>query len=178
MDQQHEENVRDLLDRRECELMQQIQLLQTELAALRNDLAPKEVELIEVRRAKASLGMTASFPWIASLPHRPDNQPDNSAAEREKTYRSLAETIRNTPPDTLKIKDLLVLAFIEHFQQHGASPADLKAQIQSSYGRDIDPGSVRPNLARLREDGIVTRGIPSEVDTATRGSPDNLPYLL
>jgi hypothetical protein len=159
MEQPHsEENVRDLLDRREHELLQQIQLLQNEVLALRNDLSPKEVELIEVRRAKAALGMSAGMPWdkAANLPRRSENQPDN----REAAYHSLALTLRETPYESMKIKDLLVLAFIERFQQHGASPADLKTEIQTSYGRDIDPGSIRPNLARLREDGVVLRSIP------------------
>jgi hypothetical protein len=163
MEQPHsEETVRDLLERRERELMQQIELLQSELAALRNDLTPKEVELIEVRRVKAVLGMTAgrSFSDIASLPHRSEHRSDKSAADRENAYRSLATTIRDTPHNALTIKELLVLAFVEHFQVQGAAPADLKAQIQASYGREIDSGSIRPNLARLREDGIVMRAIP------------------
>ena len=154
MEQPHsEENVRDLLDRRERELMQQIQLLQTEIAALRSDLTPKEVELIEVRRAKVALGMAASFPWQS------EKQPDH-APDLENAYRSLGETLRNRAPLDLKIKELLVLAFVEHFQVQGAAPADLRLQIATSYGRELDPGSIRPNLARLREDGVVMRGIP------------------
>jgi hypothetical protein len=163
MEQPHsEENVRDLLDRRERELMQQIDLLQRELAALRKDLTPKEIELIEVRRAKAALGMTAesSFVDIASPQQRFENPSSNRKSELEDTYHSLSVTIRDTPHHALKIKELLVLAFIEHFQMHGAAPADLKTQIQTSYGREIDPGSIRPNLARLREAGIVMRAIP------------------
>jgi hypothetical protein len=163
MDQPHsEENVRDLLDRRERELTQQIQLLQNELAALRNDLTPKEVELIEVRRAKAALGMVAETPRLktASFPWQSEKQPINSGADRENSYRTFAMILKGTPALELKIKELLVLAFIEHFQQHGATPADLRNQIHTSYGREIDPGSIRPNLARLREDGIVMRAIP------------------
>jgi hypothetical protein len=157
-----EENVRDLLDRRERELMHQIELLQSELAALRNDLTPKEVELIEVRRAKAALGMTTGneFPNIANLPRRSENQSRHYGVDRESACRSLAATMRETPHHSLKIKELLVLAFVEHFQTSGAAPADLKAQILTSYGREIDPGSIRPNLGRLRENGIVMRAIP------------------
>jgi hypothetical protein len=163
MEQPHsEENVRDLLDRRERELMQQIELLQSELAALRNDLTPKEVELIEVRRAKATLGMSAasSFVDAAGLPRHSDIQPINRGIDPTDAYRSMGVTIRDTPHRDLKIKELLLLAFVEHFQHHGAAPADLKAQILTSYGREIDPGSIRPNLARLREVGIVMRAIP------------------
>lgn len=162
MDQPNsEENVRELLDRRERELKQQIELLQSELAALRNDLTPREIELIEVRRAKAALGMTtetprpetANFPWS-------DKQSNNYRRGRESVCRSLVATIRDTPRHSLKIKELLVLAFIEHFQMIGATPSDLKAQIHISYGREIDSGSIRPNLGRLREDGIVMRSTP------------------
>jgi hypothetical protein len=163
MNQPHsEENVRDLLDRRERELLQQIQLLQDEVAALRNDITPKEIELIEVRRAKAALGMDRPswFPWANVDPRHSEIQPVNADAVRENSYRAFAMALRETHPRELKIKELLVLAFIEHFQQHGATPADLRMQIQTSYGREIDPGSIRPNLARLREDGIVMRAIP------------------
>jgi hypothetical protein len=159
---QIEENVRDLLDRRERELMQQIQLLQDELAALRNDLTPREVELIEVRRAKAALGITSesAAPDIAGLPRRSENRTQGYGVDRETACRSLVVSIKETPQHSLKIKELLVLAFIEHFQMRGASPADLKIKIQTAYGRDIDPGSIRPNLGRLREDGIVMRSTP------------------
>lgn len=157
-----DETVRDLLIRRERELTRQIDLLQQEIAALRNDLAPKEVELEEVRRAKAALGM---FPWNPFPEAKNGSQnaeynPGGGNLEFEVACRVLATTMRDTPHHDLKIKELLVLAFVERFQQYGASPAELKAEIQTSYGRDIDPGSIRPNLARLREDGIVSRSFP------------------
>lgn len=149
-----EENVRDLLVRREGELLNQIELIQAEIDELRHDLTPKESELIEVRRAKAALGMSLSPDDV----QRPPVQPVN--ADVELHYQHVAHALRETPHEVMKIKDLLVVAMIEHFQVIGAAPADLKSQIKLSYGRDIDPGSIRPNLARLRDEGIVMRAIP------------------
>jgi hypothetical protein len=124
-----------------------------QIEPLRERLARNEVELLKVQRALVAAGDTESS--------RETTKPESAAEldQRANSIRALAVTIRDTPVAALTIKALLVRALIER-SDAGATPAELKEQIEASYGRVIDPGSIRPNLARLRDDGIVVRSIP------------------
>lgn len=143
-----EENLRDYLERRERELMGRI-------ASARAELASMEVELVEVRRAMGAIGVT-------------DQRVAKEIAEVTKTagqierqyamYRELGLTLRDSAVQNLKIKELIVKALLDHFPG-GATPADIGTYIQVTYWRKVDPGSVRPNLARLRKDGILMRDV-------------------
>jgi hypothetical protein len=53
---------------------------------------------------------------------------------------------------------LLVRAFIDGFPQ-GATPGELVDYIPKAYGRRIESPSIRPNLMRLREEGVAMRNI-------------------
>jgi hypothetical protein len=66
--------------------------------------------------------------------------------------------LRNTPVASLKIKDLITKAFLEWFSD-GATPAEIEEYIASAYQRKLLGGSIRPNLARLRKDGVVMQGV-------------------
>ena len=131
-----EVTLRGFLDRRERELAEQIR----ELKAL---LAPKQIEFAEVRRTKASLGIAATTSVVDMVGELDDLN-----------HRMLATAVRQVPPKEMTIKDLIVRALVEHFQQ-GATPAQLGDFICSEYGRAIEPGSIRPNLVRLREAGLI-----------------------
>jgi hypothetical protein len=155
MDQPSDDkHVRSILHEHKENVVAQVEALRAQIALIRDRLTQKETELIQINRALAAIGDTETFAEICKPQARPEG-----LLLREDALRQLAITIRDTQPSSLKIKELLALAFIEHFQQ-GASPAELKEKIQAAYGRDIDPGSIRPNLARLREDGVVMRSTP------------------
>jgi hypothetical protein len=139
-----DESLREFLDRREHELMSSIASKKAELVAM-------ELELVEVRRAKGSLGIT-------------DQRTANLIAESKRTaeqveaqysmYRDVGLRLKDVPVASLKIKDLIIRAFLDHFPD-GASPAEIGECIQSAYRRKIDSGSIRPNLARLRKDVLI-----------------------
>jgi hypothetical protein len=139
-----DETLRDFVERRERELTHQI-------STLKSQIAPKETELAEIRRTKAALGMLD--PGIAAELSKPNEQ-DVLA----RTYRSLGIAIREVAPANMKIKELLVRAFIDGFPQ-GATPGELVDYIPRAYGRVVESPSVRPNLMRLREDGVVMRSV-------------------
>jgi hypothetical protein len=148
-----DETLRDFLDRRESDLAQQVR-------ELRRQLAPKENELADIRRTKESLGPRPSSLFLdaAELSINLGQLGRAAAADnRQEVVRSLARTIRNTPPQELKLKELIVRAFVEHLRQ--GTPAELATCISRAYGREIVPGSIRPNLGRLREDGILVQGV-------------------
>lgn len=131
-----DETFRDFLDRRERELAQQI-------CALKEQLTPKEAEFAEIRRTKANLGITA-VTRLADVAGELDGM----------TRRMLEIAVRQASPKEMPIKDLIVRAFVEHFPG-GATPSEIGFCIQQHYGRQIDSGSIRPNLGRLRNEGLV-----------------------
>jgi hypothetical protein len=128
------ETLRGFLTRREAELL-------GEVDALRAQLAPREKELADIRRAKTTLG-------IANI------EPTCRQQDRDAAYRMLAIALRKTVPAEMKIKDLIMRTLVDHFHG-GATPAEIGDYIRDTYGRDIEPGSIRPNLARLREAGLI-----------------------
>jgi len=143
-----EENLQHYLDRRE-------RVLTEEVRSLRTQLTPKETELVLVRRAKAALGLPTAFDVLGGPPYDPGGAIDQQLS-RERTLQSFADTLKNTPTSTMKIKELIARAFVDHLHQ-GATPAELGSTLQKEYGREIDPGSIRPNLQRLKDDGILMR---------------------
>lgn len=146
-----DETLHEFLERREHELTNKVR-------DLRAELDPLEKELIEIRRTRASLGIARPFDLLVPTP---SEAAANSAMKRDDDYRSLANTIRHTPPQSLKIKELIVLAFVSHFHA-SAAPQEISHYIRKAYKRDIDSGSIRPNLGRLREDGILMQGANSK----------------
>src|SRR5258708_7402876 len=128
------ETLREFLTRREAELL-------GEVDALRAQLAAREKELAEIRRTKTTLG-------IAII------EPEGHQQDRDAAYRKLAVALRKTVPAEMTIQDLIMRALVDHFHG-GATPAEIGGYIREAYSRDIEPGSIRPNLARLRESGLI-----------------------
>jgi hypothetical protein len=131
-----DETLREFLDRRERELAEQ-------LRDLRAKMWPKQQEFAEVRRTKATLGMSAVTSTF-----------DEAGSYEDMNYHELTRSIQNRSPEDMTIKDLILRALLENFR-NGGSPAQIGDFIQAQYKRAIDPGSIRPNLARLRKDGLI-----------------------
>jgi hypothetical protein len=137
-----DETLRKFLDRRERELLNSV-------AMLKAQIEPLETELAEIRRSKSALRSPDEVAATAAI-----EAAKNAAAleRRFAMYREIGQRLRNTKVQSLKIKDLIVRVFLEHFAD-GATPADIGGRILASYDRVVDPGSLRPNLARLKGDG-------------------------
>jgi hypothetical protein len=145
------EPVNEFLPRRERELTQQID-------ALRGQIVPKEQEREQIRTAMRALGLlteasSAKPPSLASVLALSDGSipaipPSNSGH----TLPSLAELLN----PTLTIKQMILHALIDHFRE-GATPSELSGYIKVAYGREVDRNSISPQLARLREEGLVVQ---------------------
>jgi hypothetical protein len=148
------ETLPEFLDRRERELTEKVR-------KLRAELTPLETEIIQIRRAKTTLGgsNTQRFSLLGPTPEEAEAERN---LKRDDAYRALANTLRHTPPGVLKIKDLIVLAFVSHFQNASAGPLAISHYIRGRYKRQIDSASIRPNLGRLREDGILMQDANSK----------------
>src|SRR6266852_1100628 len=136
MSQESDGTLRDFLDRREREL--------TEKATkLRNELAPYEAELADIRRAKVALGynlagMLTEFLQDASSP--------NDAATRAGNIPA-GGMLAGNPSERITIKGLAVKALDEKFRQ-GATAQQLLEFFRDAWGRDIDRASLSPQLSR------------------------------
>jgi hypothetical protein len=146
-----EETTYEFLRRREQELAAQI-------TALRGQLAPKEAELASIRQMKALLesGSTATVPNV--LPQRTGNSIVDGL--RTITIGKLGLAARGTlasgvtPFDQMTIKELIIQALLDGFP-HGAQANEIRAFIHKGYGRSVEPTSFRPQLHRLKVDGII-----------------------
>jgi hypothetical protein len=152
-DPQHpdETPLRSFLERRERELTHQ-------LAALRGRIESKERELAEIKKVRATL--------TSAPPSPPDNTSVEVAADvvraagNQRSVDLINQTgnvqVSGPPPlnEKLTIKEMIVAALRSHFHD-GARPAELRTFIQDVWDRKIDRTSLGPQLARLREEGIL-----------------------
>ena len=136
---QDEESLADYLKRRERDLMRKA-------AAFRHLLAPVEQQLTEVRQAMQAIGIQQSYEsYVEQLtPFLDQDQPASP---------SLYLGILNMA-EPLTIKEMIQRALNDHFKQ-GATPSELSEYMRKAYGREIDRNSISPQLARLRDEGLV-----------------------
>jgi hypothetical protein len=147
-EQRPDETLREFIERRERELVQQIR-------ALRSQLATKETELVEVRRTKGTLGV----PNVPAVPPPKEAvKPTHSRRVADADCVMLAQKIKHASNPSLTIKELIIRAFLDQFRE-GGKPGEIGKHIHRSYGRRVESGSIRPNLARLRFDGLIRQGV-------------------
>lgn len=138
------ETFRDFIDRREDELVEHIH-------ALRSELGPLEKELAEIRKTKATLGIPPPLFTLHPVPN--DTLPMSASGGLDQT--TLARAVQgDVSPKDMTIKELIIRALLDF--PTGAMPEEIGDHISKSLGRSINPGSLRPNLLRLREAGAVT----------------------
>jgi hypothetical protein len=157
------EPLKDLLLRRERELVEQI-------ASLRNELEPRESELTEVRQAMVAIGLSPRGALSGTIvPNPPPGGWAGALSARFLPQKNSFADIQGSPPALLSsveqptIKQLVFRSFTDHFHD-GATPAELRAHIRDTYGREIDRTSMSPQLARMRDEGILVppMGTPDE----------------
>jgi hypothetical protein len=149
-----DETLRDFLERRERELTQQIR-------ALHMQMTPLEIEITEIRRSKVALGLptaTAGADFVAPVGPVPLT---TRSIERPNRCRTIAKAIRDKPLGEMSIKQLIIKALFERFKE-GVTPLELSHFLSETYKRAIGSGSIRPIMARLKEDGMVVRNVESK----------------
>jgi hypothetical protein len=142
-----DETVDQFLARRERELTAQI-------SALHGQIAPKEAELLQIRRVKAALNLDADL--SKSLTSEAE-LPANHHLFTTNYDAVLASVIggRSMPPyHTMTIKELTIQALLDHFHV-GGTAAGIRDFIRDAYGRAIEPASMRTQMHRLKVDSIL-----------------------
>jgi len=149
-----EETVDQFLARRERELTAQI-------SALHGQIAPKEAELLQIRRVKAALNLgtelSKSLTSEAEFAASPLLSTNYDAA--------LASVIggRSMPPyHAMTIKELTIQALLDHFPL-GGTIAEIRDFIRDAYSRTVELGSLRTQMHRLKADNIL--GLDPSTDT-------------
>jgi hypothetical protein len=153
-----EETTSQFLVRRERELLAQA-------SALRGMLGPLEEELADIQKAKNALAGKFEIPADAAQDLGDALAKLGSIATKTERFdlaaevNSLAELF--SPSNALRnlrgnmtIKQMVVQALIDHFPKGGSS-AQIRDYIRNAYGRAIDPGSLRPQMHRLKADSIL-----------------------
>jgi hypothetical protein len=158
-------SVSQYLVRRERELVQQT-------AALRGLLGPKEKELADVRQAMQAIGLATS-PYaehVEALKPFLDPQERPDSLSYKGILNADAATL-NQWAEGLTIKDMILRALNEHFHL-GATPSELRDYMLTAYGRTIDRNSISPQLARLRDEGLVqnTNALSGKWEIVLRGN--------
>jgi hypothetical protein len=154
MDPSSNESTRDLLDRRERELMEKA-------SSLRDQLEPIEKDLADVRRAKAALGMKSAgySPLSELLGRRRSRLREVTATEADVAKVLASQTLAGgyNPFERMTIKGLIVKALDEHYRDAAATAQELLDFFRDAWGQEIDRASLSPQLSRLQEEGAIAR---------------------
>jgi hypothetical protein len=162
------EKLRLFLDRRERELRNQ-------LAALNGEILEITVELNEIVRAKGALNIESTAETEKVLTAL---EPTNSFAGlgllgiaqagtfvgRRFTTDVMPQSLRERY-DTMTIKEL-VLQSLQSFvvqAEGGATAARLRDYIRDVYGRTVEPSSLRPQLSRLKAEGLIRQDPSTDI---------------
>jgi len=142
---------RDLIKLRKAEL-------ESQRTAMRAHLARIEAELAEIEQAERALpplpGTFADAPTVLNIP------PANTNALLEvpfpgagRTPGLIGQIVRDTFAN-MTIKQLVRRALRDK-HPNGMVATAMREYIRDNYGRDIEPNSLRPQLARLKAAGWI-----------------------
>jgi hypothetical protein len=155
-----DENLYEYVTRRERELTAQISAMNGQINVLRGHLAQHELELTQVQRIKMStLGSALDRKFGASIAGSIETvtglHPTNSNAVTSTPHAPISQAAVDLGLyERMTIKELVVRALGDHFKA-GGTAIQIRDFIQDAYGRDILPSSLRPQLHRLKVDGIL-----------------------
>ena len=122
--------------------------LEAQISALRGLLVPKEAELDQINQVIATLG------------HNKKQEPSESDfTDGQQVDPPHAATLPKSVTINgyavhLTIKEMILSALRDHFHE-GATPSELSEYFRMVYSKDVDRNSISPQLARLREEGLV-----------------------
>jgi hypothetical protein len=139
---------RDLIKLRKAEL-------ESQRTAMRAHLARIDAELVEIEQAERALPPVLGT--FVDAPNTLDNIP-----------RANSNALPESPPGTLSwlgqvardsfagmtIKQLVRRALRDN-HPNGMAATALREYIRNNYGRDVEPNSLRPQLARLKAAGWI-----------------------
>jgi hypothetical protein len=134
----------DYLRRRERELI-------PKTAAPRGMLIPTEKELDAVRQSMEVVGIQRSYgdeltPFLD----------DESQSRGLSSHTAPKHLMIDGVAVNFTIKEMILAVLKDHFRT-GATPVELRDYFKAVYGRDVDRASISPQLARSRDNGMISQ---------------------
>lgn len=148
-------SLREFLDERERELLEQI-------AELDRHRAPKEAELAEIRRAKAAIGAGSGGGWFFDrnayfdMPELPPHLAATSGGVEPILPMGDNAARAPSPYEKMTMKELVVKVLSEHFPQ-GATTRQMLDFFRDGWGRHIERQNLSPQLSRLFQERVIGR---------------------
>ena len=136
--------------------------LESQISNVRGHLASLETELAQVRKIRSLIAdaRAAGFIDLASDAVLPDPPAQSSLEQVAQAFQPAvsqllaAQQLAFAESEPLTIKEMILRALRDHFEK-GASPSELRDYMRAAFGKEVDRNSISPQLARLREDGMV-----------------------
>jgi hypothetical protein len=147
-----DENFYEYINRRERELTHQIAGLKGQLEQIRGHLCQREDELREIQRVRSSL-TSGNFAGKGSLTADAGVSRPGIHRGRHRTHDALPRNIVERFAE-MTIKELVIQSLLDRFP-NGGSASEIRDFIRDAYGRVIEPSSLRPQMHRLKADGII-----------------------
>jgi hypothetical protein len=155
--------LRDYLEQRERELLAEMKKIRDEIGARQLQLVPLESELSEIRRCKASVGMTnelggSVFSGFGTLgPSIKGTVESSSGVVSTGITVTRSDAVAGSGVVAyadLTMKQLVLKALSQHFE-NGATRRELVDFFRNAWGREVEPASLSPQLSRLAADGLI-----------------------
>ncbi|MFY9656586.1 MAG: hypothetical protein WAK01_08365 [Methylocystis sp.] len=134
-----EKNLRELLVQHERELAQRLNMHEAIVQALKAELRETHSIIDQLALQKSSITFGATKTAIDVIRQITTGESDLSPSFEKMTIKQLIlRALRMKSPESL-------------------SPTELQSFIKEAFQRDVDAGSIRPQLTRLREQGAVVQ---------------------
>jgi hypothetical protein len=152
-----EETLFEFIDRRQRELESQLAALAGEANRVGRLIEAKKQELAKIQRIRES---TTERP--GERPHLPKNLRVSvlGPVTRLRTIDALPADIANRFAE-MTIKGCVVQAIVDKFPE-GGTAAEIRDFIRDAYHRTIPPSSMRPQMKRLKADGVLTHEVKTD----------------
>jgi hypothetical protein len=147
-----EETTAEFILRRHAELSAQI-------SALKGQLGPKEAELEQLEKMLDLMGLVENRrnaltgEYVSAL--RPFLDSPGANALVAGAGSALSQLAAAADYSRMTIKQAVVQALIDHFPK-GARTTELREFMKSGYGKEVEQSSLRPQLHRLKADGVLS----------------------
>ncbi len=143
-----DENLYAFISRRERELRHQIAGLKGQLALIQGQLAQREYELVRITHIKAT-DIIEDALGVANLPQADSNATTQGGVANRPLPPEVAQRFAQ-----MTIKECVIQALLDAFPD-GGTAAQICDFMRDAYGRPIQPSSLRPQMHRLKDAGVL-----------------------
>jgi hypothetical protein len=143
-----DETLHSFLARRERELAAQISALRGQAEEIQRQIATKTNEQSDIAGVKAGLRLRGSKSDLDIV-----GRAFESFVGRQATTDAMPAKVAERFA-AMTIKELVIQALLDHFP-NGGTAAEIRDFIRDAYARVIPPSSLRPQMSRLKADGVL-----------------------